>query len=186
MTHPERLKAAGDDLAAVVAGWDHARRSLVNAMHGQPGSGLGGSGGGRGSSSPVETALGLGPNGPGMRRDPAARKLAAMDQLAATIVKSAYLLRLLVDDEAPRPATARQRAEVERANSADPLCQHCTEHRRPGNTEPVHRTGTVAGNLPAPMALCRWCYDFVGRTGDLPTVRQVKAHDDGIRVMVQA
>lgn len=46
---------------------------------------------------------------------------------------------------------------------------------------------TVAGRdlLDEPMALCRWCYDFVVRLERLPREAEVQAHHDGARVAPQ-
>jgi len=83
----------------------------------------------------------------------------------------------------PRPATAADRAKVERDN--DPGCHSCSRLEvSPGQPrwEPVHVTGTVAGNLDEPQALCRWCYDHVRSTGRLPHVPELQDHHDGKKV----
>ena len=40
--------------------------------------------------------------------------------------------------------------------------------------EDVYRTGTVSGNLPEPMGLCRFCYDKVIRKGRLPSIDEIR------------
>lgn len=116
---------------------------------------------GRGGTSSVE-ALALAP-------DPVAAEIRQLDQVLRRMAVDALWLRGLVDRWTPHAPTQRDLADVEAANTAETLCQHCTDHRRPGDAQPVHRTGTVNGNLPHPMALCRWCYDRVRTDGRLPS-----------------
>ena len=166
-----------NDIAVIADNLAIARRRLEDQRRGQPRSALGGNGG-RGGGYPVETALGMG--GPGddgtIYEDRAARLLDQIDQLTKQLCLTARLLRLIVEAEVPRPPTDKQRRDVERANTPDPTCQHCTQHRPPGKAELVHRTGDVAGNLSEPIALCRWCYDAVRRTGQLPGKQAIERH----------
>lgn len=182
MTTTDPLTLARDDLDFIRQHLATARRRLEDQRRGQPGSALGG-GGGRGGGSPVETALGLG--GPDredvderfqLHGDRAAHQLAHLEALTKQATRTLHLLRLIVEAEVPKAPTDKQRREVERANTEDPTCQHCTPHRPPGKTELVHRTGDVAGNLPEPMALCRWCYDAVRRSGQLPSKQAIGRH----------
>lgn len=169
MSDLDKLNLASADLATVLHGYTEARRRLNDQVRGHPRSGFGGSGGG-GNSSPVESALGLsGAGDRGIPKDPAAVRLAAMSKLTHQVCRDLHLLAVLVASEQPHAPTDRDRREVAEANTAETLCQHCTDHRRSGDAQPVHRTGTVNGNLPLPMALCRWCYDRVRTDGRLPS-----------------
>lgn len=172
----DKLTLAKTDLTYVLDHRTVARKRLEDQRLGQPGSGFGG-GGGRGGGSPVETALGIaGPGDGNIRPDQAATELAQADLLEKQLYRTAHLLRLIYEKQIPKAATDKQRRDVEKANAEDPTCQHCTQHRPPGKAELVHRTGDVAGNLPAPMALCRWCYDGVRRTGALPAKPAIERH----------
>lgn len=167
----DHLDLAARDLATITEHHDTAIRRLNDQLRGQPGSGFGGNGS-RGNSSPVETALGIG--GPGddgtIRGDQAARKLEAIGKLRHTICRDLHLLAMLVTAEVPRVPTDKERREVEGVNAegGERLCEHCTDHRRLGDAQEVHRTSTVNGNLPHAMGLCRWCYDRVREDGKLP------------------
>ena len=176
----DKLALAKTDLAYVLDHRTTARERLEDQRLGQPGSALGG-GGGRGGGSPVETALGIGgeyhQGDPGnVRSDQAAHELEQADKLEKQLYLTARLLRAIYEKQIPKAPTDKQRRDVERANAEDPTCQHCTQHRPPGKAELVHRTGDVAGNLPEPMALCRWCYDGVRRTGSLPSKPAIQRH----------
>lgn len=76
----------------------------------------------------------------------------------------------------PREATPRDR-DLSAVNHSEPLCAHCS--RWVTDKEPVHRTSDCNGNLPAPMALGRWCYDFVNRNNRLPKQNECERHDRG-------
>lgn len=176
MTDHKRLTQAIEDLQTTLGGLDRARRQLRDAQRGQPGSSFTPGVRAGGQSSPVEAALGLNHHDH-ITADQAAKKLEAIDKLIRQTSMTAQLLGAIVDGEQPKHPTDRDRREVERANNAEPdrgPCDHCTRHRPTGLTQDVHRTGTVAGNLPDPMALCRWCYDEVRRTGQLPTTDKIR------------
>jgi hypothetical protein len=177
MSSLDKLRHAADDLTVILEHHDRAIRSLEDQQRGQPGSGFGG-GGHRGSSSPVESALGL--SGPGedgeVHGDRAAATLAHVGKMRDRVIRDLHMLRRVIEAEVPRAPTDKQRREVERANTEDPdrFCEHCTRHRPTGMAEDVYRTGTVSGNLPEPMALCRFCYDRVIRKGRLPALDEIR------------
>ena len=97
--------------------------------------------------------------------------LAQLDQLQ--IIHQTYIHRTL------DIATARQMTQPH-----DPQgCRSCARITR-GKAQrrtwaPVYRTSTVANNLPEPMPLCRWCYDWVLRHGQIPPRKKLLAHLDG-------
>ena len=141
-----------------------AIRRLMDARPALPGAG-GQGGGGRVKGSHADPTLSL-----AMKPDRVAREIAQLDDVLRRMSVDAQWLRSFVDRWQPHAPTDRDRREVEQANDGhDPLCQHCTDHRRPGDAQPVHRTGTVNGNLPLSMGLCRWCYDRVRTDGRLPS-----------------
>lgn len=153
-----RSTAAEIDLEALRA----ALRRCTDSVASHPGAASTDGARGRGGTSPTE-ALAMTP-------DPAARELADLDRTMRRLEADLAWLVAFTARHTPRPPSDRDRREVERANTTpDPLCEHCTPHRRSGDAQPVHRTGTVNGNLPLPMALCRWCYDRVRTDGRLPS-----------------
>lgn len=81
----------------------------------------------------------------------------------------------------PRHPTPMEKKAVEKDN--EPACACCA---RIEVWSPVHRNGDVAGNLPAPMALCQWDYQFVRRTGRLPSIQEARRHALGLRVLLPA
>lgn len=184
MTDIDKLTRAADDLKAAIDAYPTAYARLHDQLRGQPGSGFGGNGG-RGSSSPVESALGInGPGDGGIKGDQAARKLEAVAELTKSICKQAHLLALLVSAEVPRVPTDKERREVEKSNTPDDGCHH---HAAAGLYELAEHTGTVGGNLSLPMALCSFCYREVYRKGVLPRgevleLRQVTGKDPKERV----
>lgn len=158
-----RSTAAEIDLEALRA----ALRRCTDSVASHPGAASTDGTRGRGGTSSTE-ALAMTP-------DPAARELADLDRTMRRIEADLAWLVAFTARHTPRPPSDRDRREVERANTTpDPLCEHCTPHRRPGFAEPVHRTGTVAGNLRHTMGLCRWCYDRVRNTGRLPTGEELE------------
>jgi hypothetical protein len=52
-------------------------------------------------------------------------------------------------------------------------CVPCHGHRK---FAAFYIHSDVKGNLPCPMALCRWHYDWVRKFGTLPNSRQVEDH----------
>lgn len=185
MSDLDKLNLARKDLAQVLDLHDTAVQRLRDQQRGQPGSGLGG-GGSRGSSSPVETALGIGGPGEdgGIRGDSAAHKLAVVDRLRHNICRDLRILALMLAAEAPKAPSGKQRREVERANTPDDGCQH---HAAAGLYEQAEHTGTVSDTLTLPMALCGFCYWQVRRKGVLPrgevlVQRQVTGKDPKERV----
>jgi hypothetical protein len=86
---------------------------------------------------------------------------------------------------APDPGVATALA---RANDrADPGCESCARITGPAGVPrwepPIGPLCTdVAGALPEPARLCRWCWDAVSRWGRLPTVEELARHHDGRRV----
>lgn len=153
-----------DDLTHHNAGQvAEAIRRLMDARPALPGAAGGGGGRVKGSHADPTLALACKP-------DPVSREIGQLDQVLRRMSVDAQWLRAFTDRWLPHAPTDRDRREVERANEgSDPLCEHCTDHRRHGDAQPVHRTGTVNGNLPLPMGLCRWCYDRVRTDGRLPS-----------------
>lgn len=183
------LAPAADDLTAACA------LNVAGAVHnldmglrdGIKGANLGATGGGSGDASPIERIL-IGPvdddeSGDwawSMSRDTAYTDLAQLDDAIRHLtdklgrlhqrphqpmVHDARTVWRIIQQWAPRKATSKDLREVAAANAQD----GCTNHARIGVFEPVHRTGTVGGNLALPAALCSSCYDQVRRNGKVPT-----------------
>jgi len=141
--------------------FDAAVKRIMDARPALPGAGGGGNGRSKGSHADPTLALACKP-------DRVAPEVAELDRRLKRLVHDAAWVAGFVARWTPHHPTDRDRREVEAANTADPMCEYCTPHRREGDAQEVHRTGTVAGNLPHPMALCRWCYDRVRSDGRLP------------------
>lgn len=118
--------------------------------------------------------------------DPTKRERDALYTLLSSIHRDADALDRWIHANAPKPADERAKKLAELDQPERVLCQHCAKWRARGNELDVHATGDVAGNLSDPISLCRWCYDFVRRTGRLAYRSEVERHDKGLRVMVQA
>lgn len=177
MNDLEKLTRAAADITKALDGYTKARTNLVDAQHGQPGSGLGG-GGGRGGGSPVETALGIaGPGEGNIRPDQARRQLAELDRIVRQLAKDAALLEVIVASQTPRAPTDKQRRQVDRANNAEPECRHCRDHAN--RYEPYRTVTDVDGILPAEVPLCRWHTDFIRRTGRPATKTETERHAQG-------
>jgi len=69
----------------------------------------------------------------------------------------------------PRPPSAKALRETSSSNEPG-----CARHARIDVWAPVHRRGTVNGNLDNPEDLCRPCYEFVARTGEAPTDQELR------------
>ena len=108
-------------------------------------------------------------------QDQARTDIKAMDTALREINKHAAILRRLVDTYTPHAATAKDQAVVNKANDPEAVLPGCVHHHD-FNREwvPVHRTSNVGGNLPHPLALCRWCYDRVRTDGRLPTADRME------------
>lgn len=123
------------------------------------------------SSSPTErTALATVEHG-----NRATADIRAMDRALRDFGTASEVLRRLVDAYTPHAATAKDQASVDKANDPEAVVPGCVHHHD-FNREwvPAHRTSTVGGNLPHPMALCRWCYDRVRTDGRLPTADRME------------
>lgn len=93
-----------------------------------------------------------------------------LDDAIRALTRAVRVIDVFVRSQSGQTPTERDRREAERANTPLDECDHCTPHRRAGHIEPIYRGPTdVAGNLPGPMSLCRFCYDRVRRTGALPS-----------------
>lgn len=181
-----RLRQAQTDLTEILDLHPQAVQRLRDRRRGAPGSSYGGGGTGN-LGSPVEGALGLNGGDPTqdhkhtLTGDDAQQRLDAIDRLEKRIAADTATLLRLCKADAPRRPSPKDQREVERLNDPDPTCEHCTQHRSPGKAEIVHRTGDVAGNLDHPMALCRWCYDTVRRTGRLPNRDGIRRHEQDLK-----
>ena len=184
MSYLDKLRLARTDLATVLDLHDLAVQRLRDQQRGQPGSGLGG-GGSRGSSSPVESALGL--NGPGehggIRGDSAAHKLAQVEKLRHQVCRDLRILALMLAAEAPRAATDKQRREVARVN-AEPLPECWWMRRHTDTFEVALCTTNLGGLLDDERPIGRWVYDFARRNDRLPTVQECQRHAAGQTVRV--
>lgn len=126
--------------------------------------------------------------------DPAGRDLGTLDQLLGRLGLDAAQAHRLLDQYGPaRTANDADRLALARENRPPgPVCEHCATVKEPHGDRPFqceadHRRDgptDVAGRLPEKRRLCAWCVEFVARTGQLPTGRQLEAHRDGRRVLV--
>jgi len=77
----------------------------------------------------------------------------------------------------PRPASDRDRREVDASNDAG--CVECARtHVADGvaRWEPVHVTAT------GKLSTCRWCYEWERSTGRKPTLGELEQHHSGRKV----
>lgn len=180
MTSPRtrQLDDTTTTLAKLTDGFPSALQRLLDARRGYPGANAyDGTGGGPSTGSPVErTAL---------TPDPVGSERAQLDAVLNRLARDTTWLAGFVARWTPHAPTTRDRLAVDRANHPDPTCDHCTPWRPKGTVWPVHATGTVAGNLDLPLALCEWCYGRVRRTGALPTRRQVEDNTLGKPVPIR-
>lgn len=78
-----------------------------------------------------------------------------------------------------RDARALTSDHIDPAPNCD-SCARLKDHTgRPTMWNPVHTRSDVAGNLNAPKALCRWCYDFARHWGRLPNHGELETHRQG-------
>lgn len=98
---------------------------------------------------------------------------------ADTAAAKGYFIHDLALRWLPRPATAKERAETERAN--DPDAKGCVSCARTDVAKGVKRWEPIARG-----DLCWWCYDWKRKTGTAPPLEKLVAHHDGKRVMVDA
>lgn len=182
-TH-DHVTAAIADLTRLEPLYDEASKRMDDALPGIPAAQSFDPGGrsSDGTSSTERIGTRLAETG-----DKARALCQERDAIAKRLRIDAARLRKLMEANSPHPADPKAKAAAEKANVvADPLCEHCTPWVRSLGIEPVHRTGTVNGNLDKPMALGLWCYEFVRRTGRLPVRDEVERHDNGQRVRVSA
>lgn len=123
--------------------------------------------------------------------DPTAKARAERDRALRFIHTGANLLANFVEAWAPRHPDTRAKRAAEDANAAELTCAHCTRWRAAGNAEAMFRHSDCAGRIAHPMALCKWCYDFVTRTAStgvarLPYKAEVERNDAGQRVNLPA
>lgn len=119
--------------------------------------------------------------------DQAAQAIREVDDLLRRLEIAAKGLEFVVARYTPRQAFSAELRQVEREN--DPGCTSCARGAGP-NGGPIWSPSIghtdVKGTLPHPMALCRWCRDFVRSKGKLPTPQQVTDHERGITIMQSA
>lgn len=140
-----------------------AEKRMMDARPGLPGAQAFDSPSVSGGSSPSpteRTALATVEHG-----NRATADIKAMDRALRDFGTASEVLRRLVDAYTPHAATAKDKANVDKANAEPTDCEHCT---KAGVYEPAAHTGTVSGNLPHPMRLCSGCYRDVYRSGRLP------------------
>lgn len=114
--------------------------------------------------------------------NPADAAMADITAILADLQRAVGRVRRLTAGWLPiDPTVAKAITDAEIDSSGD--CESC---QRVGAWAEVLAFGDVKGNLEHPMGLCRWCYDFVGRRGELPTRDQLRRHHRGERVFVGA
>lgn len=175
MTHFDALNRAQDDLARLLPGFSAAHRRLLDANQAQPGAA---SYDPRGSSavSPTERLA--------LTTDPTEKQRRQLDESVKAIAFHTRMLDLIVTEWTPHAPTARDRAQVERANDPTPECAVTRDLL--GKHEPAHVTSDCGGVLPDAIPVSRWVYDFVRQQGRLPVVGELERHDRGLVVRVGA
>lgn len=112
-----------------------------------------------------------------MGKDVAANDLRHLREIAARIHRDSELMADIIGAYLNRAPSTRQRATVEQANAhkAPEECEHC---RNTAHTfSPLYvRDSTVKGNLERGHALCRWCYDWTIKHGELPPERHLRTY----------
>lgn len=202
--HVPAIRMDLDTLRACRVAFPDMLDHLRDGRRGYPASGLGSTGGSSGgNSSPVERQI--------LEDDPAGRDTATLDSdLGALTVAATALERYARGGPAPacglvgcrrvihrasrnlyalctrwasRTPSSIAQAETRRSNPTESECEHCATI---GAHAPLHRRGDAAGNLPAPLGLCRWCWDFARSQGRAPTDVELTRHHKGLRVRVYA
>lgn len=175
MTHLDALNRAQDDLARLLPGFPAAHRRLLDADQAQPGAA---SYDPRGSSavSPTERLA--------LTTDPTEKQRRQLTESVKQICYHTRVLALLVQEWTPHAPTARDRAQVERANDPTPECAITRDLI--DRHEPVHRTTDCGGVLPQATPVGRWVYDFIRTQGRTPTVGELERHHKGLIVRVGA
>jgi hypothetical protein len=89
----------------------------------------------------------------------------------------------------PVPARVSERQRRDLGLVADPGCESCARTKGPagGNRwvaphPNLRRPTTVGGRLPAPIILCRWCYECVRNWGRLPLPAEIDLYHQVGRV----
>ena len=93
------------------------------------------------------------------------------------LVDLAVAVEKLAVSYTPRPATDKERREVDSAN--DPGCVECARTYVADGVarwEPVHVTAT------GKLSTCRWCYEWERSTGRKPTLGELEQHHSGRKV----
>jgi hypothetical protein len=142
----------------------YARMTL--AQNGFP---VGGSGGGSGISNPTAaTATAL---ADGHQRDHGHDALVELRKALEKAQQGVRGLHIGVESWQPRRPSERDLEDTDTITVE--CCVPCHGHRK---FAAFYIHSDVKGNLPCPMALCRWHYDWVRKFGTLPNSRQVEDH----------
>lgn len=73
--------------------------------------------------------------------------------------------------------------DADQSSAGEDGCESCARIRGPRTHKwwnPVYRTTLLANG--ARLGLCRWCFDWSRRTGELPPKDTLEAHRDGKRI----
>jgi hypothetical protein len=175
----ERFMADLETLDRLVPHLAEAVERMRAARLGYPQTSMGGGGSGSGAS-PIERVL-LRADG-SVVNDEGREALHQADRLVSDLHSIAERWHHLVSKWAPRQPDAKARKATEEANIVE-----CVHHRATiGAHEDLHVHSDVAGNLEHPMALCRYCYEFVRRNGRLPSTNELDRVRKGQRVRLPA
>lgn len=175
------LRRAIDDLTAVVRVLEHGgveQPALDHAVErmrdARPGPGA------TAYDSAIRSPTATSKEPPGLGTDVGGEALAETTTAAKRVAADASTLRRRVNGWEPHAPTPGVRLRPESASE----CQLTRAHL--DKFEPAYRTGDVGGLLPKPLTLGRFAYDFVLRTGRVPTGDEMLRHDQGLRVYVRA
>lgn len=117
-----------------------------------------------------------------MRPDRAAADRARLEELLKSMGRQAGQVLDILARYTPRQATDKEKRDTLQANEREEGCSSCARTqvtRGVQRWEPVYRA-TVIDNEKHP--LCRWCWEWLRSTGELPTLAQVEQHHRGLRV----
>lgn len=117
-----------------------------------------------------------------MLPDQAADHLRRLDSVLSSVQRLTREAVYLLDQYAVRPATETERRQTLSDNERDVSCWSCARievAKGVPRWEPAWRPVDLAGER---RQVCRWCFDWLRKVGELPTVHELSTHHRGVRV----